>query len=390
MKILMVVETIFTGDTRVENEALSLISAGHEVSVVCRSVSNSSVTETYKNIVLYRIHVSKFILRSSIGILKIPIYSRHWKKAVNKIIRGGDFDVLHIHDLPLVKIGYDLSHIHGLELVLDLHENWPALLNISEHTKTPLGRLLCSIPQWEKYERKYVNRMDKIIVIVEEAKERLINMGVDPGKIFVISNFLKIETLKAFTGKKHINEKLEFVYLGGVTFHRGLQHIINATHLLKKYSDSFLVKIIGDGSYMPVLKSMVQNLSLTNIHFTGWLSDTESFKELSHGDIAIIPHIKSEQTDYSSPHKLFFYMYYGFPIISSDCITIKRIIKEVGAGMTFPSGDSQELAFLMEKFIKTPELINNYTSSRKAVEEKYNWGIEEKKLINLYSLPEQN
>lgn len=381
----MVVENFFTGDTRVENEALSLINAGHEVSIVCRSKTNFLVTERYKNIQLYRIRVSNFVHRSSIGTLKIPIYSNHWRAAIQKILDQTEIDVIHLHDLPLVKVCYDLANKYHLNMVLDLHENWPALLNISGHTKTFLGRILCSIRQWERYEVKYINLMEKIIVVVDEAKERLVNLGVKREKVSVISNYLKIETLKPFSENKKRNEKIEFVYIGGATFHRGLQYVIQATSFLKEYSDKFTIKIIGDGSYIPALKTLSEELSLTNIIFTGWLSDVESFEELSHGDVAIIPHIKSEHTDNTIPHKLFFYMYYGFPVISSDCDPIRRIVNESGAGMIFKSGDSHELSTLMKRFILDPEQILAYKGSRKEVEEKYNWGIEEKTLIELYS-----
>ena len=78
-------------------------------------------------------------------------------------------------------------------------------------------------------------------------------------------------------------------------------------------------------------------------------------------------------------------MYYGFPVISSDCIPIKRILEETNAGRTFPSGDPAKLAELMKSFITDQTLISKYAASTKAVENKFNWVSEAETLLALYS-----
>jgi glycosyltransferase involved in cell wall biosynthesis len=384
MKILMILESIFTGDTRVENEALSLISESHEVGIICYSTTSKSIVEHYKNIKLYRLGISKFIRKSSVAALSFPVYFNFWKKHILKILTSENYDVIHVHDLPLISICYDIAKEKRLKLVLDLHENYPALLEISEHTKTIPGRLLCSVRKWEAYERTFVNMVDHIIVVIEEAKTRLIKLGVDPDKIEIVSNYLKFENYAQFTKQPRQDGKIVFVYLGGVTFHRGLQYVLEAARLINDLSDRFSVKIIGDGRYVAGLKRMVDQYGLKNICFTGWLSEYEAFEKLSDGDVALIPHIKTDHTDNTIPHKLFFYMYYGFPVISSDCNPIKRILEESGSGITFPSGDFRSLAQIMRSFITDPSEMKKYSDSNNAVRGKYNWEPEAKKLLSLY------
>ena len=77
------------------------------------------------------------------------------------------------------------------------------------------------------------------------------------------------------------------------------------------------------------------------------------FKEMTNymlqADAAIIPHLKNDFTDTTIPHKLFQYMYAGLPVLSSDCLPLKRIIEETKSGSIFPSDDHQSLAKLIEK-----------------------------------------
>ena len=384
MKILMVVESVFTGDTRVENEAISLISEGHEVCILCYSTTHKSSVEFYKNIKLYRIGISKFIKKSSVAALSFPFYFNFWKNHIKKILDSENYNIIHVHDLPLISICYDIAKRSNLNLVLDLHENYPALMAISEHTRTISGRLLCSIRKWKAYEKKYIGKVNNIIVVIEEAKERLIKLGADAGNIKIVSNYLKIENYSQFRKKSRKDHKIVFVYLGGVTYHRGLQYVMEAAHILHDLSDRFDIKIIGDGRYSDNLRMMIKKYGLKNIFFTGWLSEYEAFENLADGDVALIPHIKSDHTDNTIPHKLFFYMHYGFPVISSDCNPIKRILEESGSGITFPSGDAESLAHIMKKFITDPSVIERYKTSGDLVKTKYNWKNEAEKLLSLY------
>ena len=76
---------------------------------------------------------------------------------------------------------------------MDLHENWPVLLNLSSHTQT-LGKLLFSEKQWRNYEKEVLGQVDGIITVIEEAKDRLIEIGIDSDKIEVVSNYLNLNT----------------------------------------------------------------------------------------------------------------------------------------------------------------------------------------------------
>lgn len=380
----MVLESAFTGDTRVENEALSLISKGHSVSIICYGKTRKTKVEHYKNIKLYRLGISEFIKKSSIAALILPFYFNFWKKNILRILESESYETIHVHDLALVSVCYEISKSLKLNLVIDLHENYPVLLQMSEHTKSMAGKILCSIKKWKAYEKKYINLADHIIVVVEEARERLVKLGAEPGKIEIVSNYLKYENYRQFKRNPRKDGKITFVYIGGITYHRGLQYVLEATRLINDLSDKFYIKIIGDGSYLKSLKRLTRKFKLKNILFTGWLSEYEAFENLSDANVALIPHIKSDHTDNTIPHKLFYYMYYGIPVISSDCKPIERIVKESGSGIIFPSGDAKSLSQIMRSFISDPHMADNYSESRNYVKEKYNWNQEAKKLLSLY------
>ena len=141
----MILESTFPDDRRVENEATSLIKGGHNVHLACFSGQSKDHYTEYKGIKIHGKKINWFTRKISVGALKFPYYFNFWKRYITSLIEGIKIDVIHIHDLPLIKPVYELQNDYNFKIVLDLHENWPGLLNISPHTKTFLGRILSDI-----------------------------------------------------------------------------------------------------------------------------------------------------------------------------------------------------------------------------------------------------
>jgi len=75
----------------------------------------------------------------------------------------------------------------------------------------------------------------------------------------------------------------------------------------------------------------------------------------------------------------------GKPVIVSSAKPLKRIIEETRAGLVYPSGDSDALAQAVITLYKDKDLAEELgKAGEKAVEKKYNWENESKKLIELY------
>jgi len=174
-------------------------------------------------------------------------------------------------------------------------------------------------------------------------------------------------------------------YSGGINKHRGLEIVIEGLSQIK-LPENFRFWIIGSGRNEPNIKKMVSDLNLGNyVKFWGWRSQSEVFEILLQSDIAIIPHLKSEHSDNTSPNKIFHYMLAKKPIIASNCNYIKNIIEEERCGIIYenrsPQDFIQKLTFITENFSNWQEWgMNGYT----AVQKKYNWNKTAETLIELY------
>src|SRR5664279_5405694 len=109
MKILMVLETEFPPDVRVENEMLALKAAGHEVHLACSTRKKRPEKESFGKSTIHRKKITSFIYKSSVGCLKFPFYFNFWRNFIFTICAVEKFDVIHIHDLPLSQIGVEVK-----------------------------------------------------------------------------------------------------------------------------------------------------------------------------------------------------------------------------------------------------------------------------------------
>lgn len=385
MKILLVLESEFPPDVRVENEILALSEAGHEVHIACSTKKDMPENDKYGVATIHRKKMSKFIYKSSVGCLKFPFYFNFWRKFLFKLCIKESFNIIHISDLPLSRVGVEIKRKFNTRLVIDLHENWPALLKTAAHTQTLAGRLLSSNTQWIQYEKRILKEADLVVTIIEEARDRIIKIGVPSKKICLVSNTINLEGL-SIGSRKEYSEDLIIFYGGAINRHRGLQIVLEAIRLCILQGTKIKLWIVGDGSYRKDLEKLTKELHLECcVKFFGHMQFNKMLEILAESDAAIIPHIRNDNNDASSPNKLYQYMYLNKPIISSDCLSLERIINQTNTGFIYKNDSPEDLSMLLQKLSgdrKALEEIND--NGRKAVLEKYNWSVDKNRLLNAY------
>jgi glycosyltransferase involved in cell wall biosynthesis len=385
MVILMLLENDFLTDYRVRKEVISLVAEKHRVIVAGITKYQAVFKEDQPECILYRKKIPVFYYKSSVGALKFPFYFNFWHRYIRRILKSEKIDVIHVHDLPLAKVGIEFRDKYKIKMVLDLHENWPGFLEVSQHTQTILGRILSSGKQWRSFEKMCCSQADAVITVVQEMKARIINIGIDPGKVFILEN---TPLLKKPEKKKNRspNKIITLIYIGGVTFHRGIQYILEGLTLIRHKSGVELI-IAGDGRYLQNLKDLSSTLGLSDdiVKFTGNVTKPAAERLMSESDIALLPHIRSEQTDNSSPNKLYEYMSAGLPIIASDCLSVKRILEETGAGIIYTYNSPKDFAEKVNLLINDNHLMQKMGENGIAsYHNKYNWENSSIELKRIY------
>jgi len=208
----------------------------------------------------------------------------------------------------------------------------------------------------------------------------------------MVSNTINFENLSVHT-KKNKTESLTIFYGGAINRHRGLQLVLEAIKMCVLKNIKIRFWIVGEGSFRKELEKISMEMKIdSQVNFFGHKPFNEMLNILAESDAAIIPHLRTENNDASSPNKLYQYMYLNKPIISSDCTSLKRIINETHTGFIYKNDSPEELFLLLEKLSGDRKILEEINGNgKKAVLEKYNWNIDKQRLIEAYrGLAENN
>lgn len=384
----------FPPDIRVEKEA-STLKKKYNVFLLASRRKGEEHVEVCKGI---------YVLRIDWSFRKIRILSYLIARAVLfikliSITSGHKIKILHVHDLPYALPVLIFGKIFRRKVVLDMHEHYVGLyaheraigrFGEEVSARTRLGRL------WVLYMRLSELLACKlataVIVVVEENAERLIHLGISKGKIAVVSNTVDMERLKRFEKKKPrrlLGNKFIVSYVGGFGHHRGIDTLIKALPIIVQKTPHIHLLIIGDRSIKQ--KEDLENLSKQlgvreHVTFTGWLSFEKAMEYMRVSDVSVIPYHSTPLTNATVPHKIFQAMYFKKPVLVSNVKPLKRIVEKTHCGLIFQAGNHTQLANDILKLMDNPKLMEEMGErGRKAVKNKYNWSIDGRKLLQLYS-----
>ena len=109
MKIGMILDETFPPDPRVENEAVTLVKAGHEVFLFCLSYGNEKLKETINGIKVRRYLSNKLTYKLSALSYDLPFYKMLMKSKVDHFINETKVEALHIHDIRIAGTVFQLN-----------------------------------------------------------------------------------------------------------------------------------------------------------------------------------------------------------------------------------------------------------------------------------------
>ncbi|PHR74029.1 MAG: hypothetical protein COA67_01300 [Lutibacter sp.] len=399
--ICMLVDGSYPNDIRVRKEAESLVENGKKVLVVCPATKNVLKNEVVNGVEIYRIGINYTIFKKGIFDVFESVFNINpfFYFGLKSVFKKYQIDFLHVHDLPLAGTGY-LFKDKVKSLVLDLHENYPEALKTwflwRKNSFIILKNKIFMNPNnWGKKERKYCEKYDKIICVVDEMKEKLIKkFKINSSKLIVVSNHEKKDFVLNFNNNTEQSlidkDSFSITYVGGFGPHRGIDTAIKAMAIIVKDIPKAKLFLVGKGSVdvEKKLREITKESSVENsVHFAGYRPFKEVAAIMKQSNINIIPHKANEHTNNTIPHKLFQIMLSKSVLLVSSCRPLKRIVEKFEAGYVFEADNVIDFAKkVLVIFNSNIELKNKINNAYDAVLLKNeNWDTESLKLLSLYN-----
>ncbi len=378
-------------NVRVSNEAGTLAADGHEVHFLVERRRGEPAEETVGSARVARgVEMSRLREIAHRYTFNFTFRDPLWARAVDRFVGERGIEALHVDDLPLMKEAVRAGRRHGLPVVADLHENYPAGLQVW-YTNPLKKRTIYSYGRWSRYERDILRDVDAVIVVIEEARERIASLGVPREKILVVPN-----TVPAETGAVSIDDRVvgryrgRFVvsYIGGFAPHRGLDAAIRALPLLRDAVPEILLVLVGGGddACRRRLEALAREVGCADlVEWTGWKRQDEIWSYIEASDVCLVPHARNPHTDTTIPNKIFQYLMRERPVIVSDCPPLRRVAEDTGGGLVFDWRRPDELAARVVELYRDPARRRAMAEAgRRAVLERYTWERTAAPLVDLY------
>lgn len=387
----MILDKTFPPDPRVENEAISLINAGHEVFLFCLKYGDEKENEIVKGIQVKRYKSNDFIYKLSALAYTFPFYSNILSKMIFNFLFSNKIEVIHIHDIQIAEATSKANKKLKLKTVLDLHENRPAIMKFYPHMQKFPGKFLISANKWRQKEEEFIVKSTNIIVVTTEAKNEIVErVGVDASKIFVVPNTVSSSYLEKAVFQNEILKKYKnyfvLLYVGDTGLRRGLQTSIESLSLLKEKIPNIKLVIVGSNSSDEILMKQAIELGIQNfVDFEGWQNESLFPSYIKASSICISPLHRNLHHDTTYANKIFQYMSFGRPLLVSDAISQKNIVERANSGLVHIEKNPQDFADKILQLYADQDLRERLgRNGKQFIEEEFCWEKTSKKLIALY------
>lgn len=350
-------------DTRIFlKQCRSLATSGHEVTLVVADAQPDEVKDGVRIVSVGRsVGRADRMLRTT---------RRVYRQAVEL-----DADVYHLHDPELLPIGLKLKR-RGKRVIFDAHEDVPKQILGKHYLWRPLRRAVSG--SVGAYEAWVCRRLDAVVTATPYIRDKFV--PINPRSVD-INNFPMLGELvtNGTAGETRANQ---VCYVGGITAARGIREMVGA---MDRVRNGVRLQLGGTFGTTALADEVRAFPGWERVDERGWLGRTDMARLFASSLAGIVAYLPAPNHIDAQPNKMFEYMSAGLPVIASHFPLWQEIIEGNACGLCVDPEDPNAIADAIDRLVDNPaEARKMGANGKRAVETRYNWTVEEQKLIDLY------
>jgi len=372
-RVLMLVWTDVSTDTRVLREAGTLVEAGWSVHIIGRAVPTEFVAPQGISVSSVGTPPASASRSRRLGPISralrwllLPEHVGHrlaaWQRAAVVEARRHRADVVHAHDFTALPVGATLSQEWDVPLVYDSHELWSGRPRTGRPTPWRARREV-------RLERELGARAS-IVLTVGDGVARALRERYGWGDIRVVRNTFPRSTAPL---RQRVGGPVAAVYAGRIAPYRELEVIAQASS-----STQLPITLIG-----PVDAQFLAGFDPGRARVEDSRPADEVDAVLAAAGLALVTH--SDQWlnhRLALPNKLFHAVRAGVPVVATDVGELALTVRAHDLGELYRPGDAADLVHAIERALaRYPELQAHVRDAAGAL----SWDADGEVLATAYS-----
>ena len=254
--------------------------------------------------------------------------------------------------LPSAAAAAAMAAARGARFVLEVRDLWPdsaiAMGLVSDARTIAVARRL---------EAYCYRRADRIVALTEGIRDGMIELGVSPAKITLITNGVDLEI-----GADPVpaaapvpDDAFVAMYVGAHGTYSSLETVLDAADRLRDLPRARVV-LVGGGDRKPALVEEAAARGLDNVVFIDPVPKREVTAWLARADVCLLPYQDNPLFAGALPNKAFDYLGAARPIIAAaPAGELTRMVERAGCGVAVPPEDGAALAEAIRRLAVDPE-----------------------------------
>jgi len=370
----------YPNDPRSRKQMEALAEAGYAVDVLCLKGAGQAFRETMGPIRIYRLPIKR---------RRASMWRYFYEYGLSLLMFGFLVTIFHI------RRRYRCIHVAtmpdflvftaiipkwlGAKVVLDLHEPTPELWQTKYGDRL---RTLLHMQTW--IEQAAIEYADATVTVTDELRDRIIERGSRPDKIFVVSNVCDD---RIFSGSGQpapsSGQGFHLITHGLIDERYGHEEMVRAVAGLRDELPNLHLEVLGLGEYQSRLIDLVRALNCEDlVAFPGFVPHDDLIRRLKAADAGVIAMRSSPYSELIDTNKMYEYMALHKPIIISRLQPVARKFDESCVKL-FTPGDDEDLARCIRDLFHDPERGRKLADNAYRRYEQLRWEYEKKKYVRI-------
>lgn len=292
-------------------------------------------------------------------------------------ILSKSFDVLHVHDFPLLAVAVEVKRRLGCPLVYDAHELY--------HAQSQLPPAVQA--SYKRREAALIHKVDAAITVNEFIAGIMARDYGCAAPHVILNAAPRLEAapedIRPLAGLAPGTRVV--LYQGWLSPERGIDVLVRAaTHFPRATS----LVVVGYGAHEADLRrtSASQGTDDGRVVFLGRIEPQQLQSLTGSADLGVIPYWGIDLNNtYCSPNKLFEFAAAGLPFVSNDLPFLRSIKERYGFGVLADLGSPQAAASAILAILDDPQRLAVLRETAKEASNHLLWSNEAEKLLSIYA-----